>query len=113
MRLVFEVTHIMYRATSLFSLVTTSREDILALGNSSKDRETWKGKCEAMKHMRYVLQPKFVALQEKTKLVDSLQEEDKLHGPPSTLDNGITKNWRLLLRWRRSSVKMLSMLLVI
>lgn len=103
----------MYRATSLFSLVTTSRGDILALGNSSKERETWKGKCEAMRHMRYVLQLEFVALQEKIKLIEYLQEEDELHGSPSTLPTGITKNWRRLLRWRRSSVRMLPILLVI
>lgn len=49
MELLFEATFHTYQITSLFSLATTGKSDILAEGNASKERDTWKGKCEAMK----------------------------------------------------------------
>ncbi|CAI8584816.1 unnamed protein product [Vicia faba] len=47
--LLSDVTFYNYWAASLFSLVTGSQSDILAMGNPSKDRDTWKEKCEAIK----------------------------------------------------------------
>lgn len=51
MCLVSEVTHNIYRASFLFSVVVVvGRRDILVVGNPPKKRETWKGKCMAIKH---------------------------------------------------------------
>src|SRR4051812_45272963 len=62
MELVCEITHSMYRDASLFSLVSTDRGDVLALGSPAKERETWKGKCETMESRCYTLQKKLVSL---------------------------------------------------
>lgn len=48
MKLNSEITHNIYLIMSLLSLVAAGREDVLGLGNPSKERDTWKGKCEAM-----------------------------------------------------------------
>lgn len=48
--LVSKITNNMYHACSLFHLVSTSRGDILDVGNPYKERYTWKGKYEVMKH---------------------------------------------------------------
>lgn len=44
--LVSQITHNMYQVTYLFSLVVAGRGDVLAAGNPSKERDTWKGKCK-------------------------------------------------------------------
>lgn len=48
MELVFDITHSMYQDASPFSLISSRREGILAPRNPTKERENWKGKCEAM-----------------------------------------------------------------
>lgn len=50
MVLISEITCNMYQNFSLFSLVADGQGDIMVVGNPYKKRETWKGKCEAMKH---------------------------------------------------------------
>lgn len=42
MNLVYEVTHNMYQVAYLFDLVADGRRDIMATGNTSKERDTWK-----------------------------------------------------------------------
>lgn len=42
MNLVYEVTHNMYQVACLFDLVADGRRDIMAIGNTSKERDTWK-----------------------------------------------------------------------
>lgn len=48
MGFVFETTHSVYLTASLLCLVTIGRADVLAVGNPSKEIDTWKGKCEAI-----------------------------------------------------------------
>lgn len=43
-----EITLHTYLDTSLFSLATASIEDVLVIGNPSRERDTWEGKCEDM-----------------------------------------------------------------
>lgn len=47
MKLNSEITHNIYLIVSVLSLVDSNREDVVALGNPSKESDTWKGKCEA------------------------------------------------------------------
>ncbi|CAI8609074.1 unnamed protein product [Vicia faba] len=51
MELVFEITHNMYQAPFLFSLVAAGRGDILDAVNPYKEKDTWKGKCEPIENM--------------------------------------------------------------
>lgn len=48
MELVFKLTHGMVNVASLFSLVSFGQGGILALSNSTKERDTFKGKCETI-----------------------------------------------------------------
>lgn len=48
MKLIIEIIHNMYRASSLFSLVAVGPEDFLVTSNPSKEMETWKVKCKDM-----------------------------------------------------------------
>lgn len=49
MELIFDITHNMYQDSYLFSLVVDGRGYTLDAGNPSKEKDTWKVKCEAMK----------------------------------------------------------------
>lgn len=75
----------MYQDSSLFSIVTNGREDVLATGNPSRKRYNWKGKCEAMKLRCYAYQKDLYELQGKAKLVKTLQEEAKIQCSPTTI----------------------------
>lgn len=57
-----EVTYYTYQATSMFSLVTTTRADIMAMGNPSKERDTWKGKWEDIERKFSMFQEDTTAL---------------------------------------------------
>lgn len=48
MKLIIDIIHNMYQASSLFSLVAVGPEDFLVTSNPSKEMETWKVKCEDM-----------------------------------------------------------------
>lgn len=55
------------------------------MGNPSKEMYNWKGKCEADKKEKSNLQQKVLTLREKARHVESLKEEEKLHGSHSPL----------------------------
>lgn len=40
MKIIFEVTYYTYRVATIFSLATTGRGNVLAVGNHSKKRDT-------------------------------------------------------------------------
>lgn len=50
MELFSKATFYTYQAASIFSLVAFGHGDVLAMGNTSKARDTWKGKCEVKTH---------------------------------------------------------------
>lgn len=54
------------------------------------ERNTWKGKCEAIEHKWFSLQEEFAALYEKFKHANSFQKEAKTHDSPSTLATHVT-----------------------
>lgn len=58
MKFVFDITHNMYRATSLFSFIFAGLGDALASGNPTKGSDSWKEKCEAMEHRCFNIQYK-------------------------------------------------------
>lgn len=83
MKLHIEVTFYTYQTTS-FSFVATCKRDVLDVGNTSKERYIWKGKCETMEKKCSSFQKELVDLYGKIKLVKALQEEEKVYGFPST-----------------------------
>lgn len=80
MELLFEVTYHTYRAASMFSLVVVGQCEVLAMGNPSKEMDTYKGKYECSKFQEETIAPR-----EKVICVEGLHEEAKVHGYPSTL----------------------------
>ncbi|CAI8591072.1 unnamed protein product [Vicia faba] len=62
MEIIFELAHNIFKNDSIFSLISTGQGDVLAPGNPTKERDTWKGKCEAMYLRCSTLQKKLVAL---------------------------------------------------
>lgn len=65
MELIPEITHNMLHAFSLSSVVIACRGDILGAGNPSKERDTWKVKCEVMNKICFYFLKDFTDLQEK------------------------------------------------
>lgn len=61
-----------YHPTSLFSLADVGRGCILSIGNLSKEKYNWKGKCEVIEHDRSQLQNKVLVLQEEMDKLKSL-----------------------------------------
>lgn len=78
MEFLSEVTYHTYWASSIFSLDGAVRGDFLALGNPSKERDTWKGKCENIENKCSKFSKEIVSLQEKVSHVEVLQEEEKV-----------------------------------
>lgn len=91
MELIPEITHSMFKVVSLFSLVSASIGDTLALGNPTKERDTWKEKCEDMKLRLYTLQVEPIAMQEKDKARGCPQRGIKINDSPSTMVARVTK----------------------
>lgn len=98
MNLVYEVTHNMYQVACLFyqvaclfDLVVVGRRDIVATGNTSKERDTWKEKCEVVEQKCFAFERDMAELRKKVEVVDSLQEEVKMYDSPSNLDARITE----------------------
>lgn len=75
----------MYQASSLLSMATTGRGDVLVTNNHYKERDTWKGKCEVIKKKFYALQKDLAKLQKKVEHIDFLREEVKTYDSLSTL----------------------------
>lgn len=48
MELDTQVAYNLFKTSSIFSLVYAGRDNILAQGNPSQEKDTWKGKAEAM-----------------------------------------------------------------
>lgn len=48
MDILSEVMFKMYRVSHLFSLAYDGKGDVLDVGNPSKERDIWKGKCKFM-----------------------------------------------------------------
>lgn len=63
----------------------------MAMGNSSKERDTWKGMCEAMGYKCSKFQKEMTTIQEKVRCVKALQDGAKVHESPSTLASHIIK----------------------
>lgn len=55
------------------------------MGNSPKNNNTYKGKCEAVEHEKYQLQKKLLALQKEVDKMKSLQKYVEVHVIPSSL----------------------------
>lgn len=91
MELFYELTFHTFWTAYLFSMVTIGRGGILALGNPTKQRDTWKGKYESMEHKYFTFQKELADLQGKVKLAEALQEEERIHNSLSTLVIQITK----------------------
>lgn len=67
-----ELTRSMFKAISVFSLVSVGRGDILAPSNPFKERDTWKGKSKTMELKYTNLQKELLVMQEKVKDDSSL-----------------------------------------
>lgn len=89
--LVCEITYNIYRASSLFPMVSYGKGDILATGNPSKERYTGKVKCEVMEHRCFTFQKEISKLQENAKLVNSLQKKAENYGCPSAHVSRLTE----------------------
>lgn len=85
MKLFSQASFYTYQATSLFSLVVDDRGNVLAMASPSKVGDTWKGKCEDMKHKCSKIQEKMPALRKNVCCIEMFQEEAGIHGSPSTL----------------------------
>lgn len=48
MKMASELAHNMLKVTSIFSLFSVRRGDVLALGSPFKERDSWKRNVEAM-----------------------------------------------------------------
>lgn len=68
----------------MFSLAVDSQGDVLAMGNPSKERDTWKEKCEALDQKLTKFQEETSAIREKVCCIEAFQEEAKIHDSPST-----------------------------
>lgn len=64
MELFSKVTFYAYWMTSLFSLAIIAQGEILAMGNPSKERDTWMGKCEVDEHEKSQIHKNVLDLQE-------------------------------------------------
>lgn len=64
MELISNITHNMYQAASVFSLISTGRGDVLVPGNTTNEGDTWKGKYDIMEQGCSTLHEELVALQE-------------------------------------------------
>lgn len=91
MKLVYEITRNVYRTSSRFSMVTIGKWNVLDASNPSKERDTWKDKCEAMEHMCFIFQMELVELREKVRLAESFQDDVKTYSYPSNLILGVTE----------------------
>lgn len=85
MKLLSQITFHTYWAASLFSLATVDRCEVLALHNPTKERHNWKEKYESLQQKCSAFHKELIILQEKVKVIDTLQENAKVHGSPLTL----------------------------
>lgn len=85
MELASKLTHNIFKTNFIFFVVSSGQGDVLDISNSSKERDTKKGKEEAMELKCPTLQKKLIAVYEDVKVSNSLQEAEKTHDSPSTL----------------------------
>lgn len=85
MEITFELTRNMFKASSLFPLVSTGRGDVLAPGNIFTEKDIWKEKDEALELKCKNLHMKHVTSIEEVRDARSLQEVVGIHGSPSSL----------------------------
>lgn len=85
MEMTSELTHNMFKASSLFPLVSTGRGDVLAPGNLFTEKDIWKEKDEALELKCKNLHTKHVTSIEEVRDALSLQEVVGIHGSPSSL----------------------------
>lgn len=86
-----EITYNMYQTAFLFSLIAAGRGVVLAVGNPSKEYDTWIRKFKTMEQKCFAIQKDLAQLHQKVSLVESLQEEAKIHKFPSTLASWTTE----------------------
>lgn len=91
MEMASEFAHIIFKVTSIFSIISAGRDDVLSLGSPFKERYTWKGKVEAMELKFTNTQKDLFSLQEEVKDSNSLSEAMKVHGFPSTLTTCVSE----------------------
>lgn len=75
----------MFKAGIIFSIVSTGRGNIPALGNPSRERDTWKGNVDIRELRCTNTQMELIILQEEVKLGNSLKEIADIHSFPSIL----------------------------
>ncbi|CAI8589277.1 unnamed protein product [Vicia faba] len=76
MELFSEVTFYTYQTISLFSFVVFGQGDVLAMGNSSKERNIWKGKCKEAEQEKLKLLREMLVLRKKESQKKSRDEPD-------------------------------------
>lgn len=83
----------------------------MVLRNPIKERDTWKGKNEAMEQKCSTYHKKLGDFLEKTKLTEPLQEKEKMHNSPSTLVSQVAE-LESPFEAKKISVKKLLMMLL-
>lgn len=81
MKLGSKLTHSMFKAASILSLVSSGQGDVLARGIPTKGGDTWKWIFEAMELRYSFLQKDLIALHEEVKLASSLLEGENINNP--------------------------------
>lgn len=81
MDVISEVTFNMYQASSLFALNVAGRRNVLVVDNPSSERDTWKGKCEAMEPKCLDFLKELPDLREKAKFSDVFKKGQKSMAP--------------------------------
>lgn len=86
-----ELVYSMFKYAFVFSLVSKRRGNVLAPDSPFKQRDTWKGKIEAMELKCTNLHKELLALQEEVNATNSLQEVVKVHDSSSTPEARVAK----------------------
>lgn len=83
--MVSQLAHSIFKAGIIFSIMSTGWGNILALGNPSRERDTWKGNVEIRELRCTNIQKELIILQEEVEVVNSLKEIANIHNFPSIL----------------------------
>lgn len=80
-----QLAHNLFKAGTIFSLVSIGLGGVFVLGNSSKEMDTWKGEVEFIKLKCSNLQKELLALNKEVKASNSLKEVVVIQGSSSAL----------------------------
>lgn len=87
----YELTRSMFKVTSIFSLISIGKVDVLALGNPFKERDIWEGKVDALELRCTNFMTEILTLLDEDKATHSLCQQIKIHGSLLTLAAFITE----------------------